>query len=85
MDNVKQGFKIWTERTSTSPSGLKLPLYKIWLKPYDSEEDVLQGDDFFQIITDIINISQHLQYPVKRWLDVHNFLFLKIRAFSKPR
>ena len=83
VDNVKQGFKIWTERTSTSPSGRKLPLYKIWLKSYDNDDDVLQGDEFFQIITDIINISQHLQYPVKRWLDVHNFFIPKDKGVFK--
>ena len=46
LDNVKQGFRIWKERTSTSPSGRKLPLYKIWLKSYEIEEDVLKGDEF---------------------------------------
>ena len=83
LDNVKQGFRVWNERTSASPSGRKLPLYKIWLKSYEIEEDVLQGDEFFQIITDIINISQYLQYPLKRWLDVHNFFIPKDKGLFK--
>ena len=83
MENVKQGFRHWRERTSTSPSGRKLPPYKIWLQSYD-DKNVLQGNEFFHIITDVINISQRLQYPLKRWLQVHNFFIPKDKGVFKP-
>ena len=77
-------FCIWKELTSTSPSGRKLPLYKIWLKSYEKAEDVLNCDEFFQIITDIINLAQQLQYPIQRWLNVHNLFICKDKGVYKP-
>ena len=83
IENVKQGFKIWKERTSTSPSGRKLPLYKLWLKSYAQDDEVLTCDEFFQIITDIINLAQRLQYPLKRWRNVHNLFICKDKGVYK--
>ena len=59
VEDVKQGIKIWRERISTSPSGRKLPLYKIWLQKHNDDKS-LTTDQFFQIITDVINTSQNL-------------------------
>eukprot|EP00957_Ditylum_brightwellii_P128485 9799957-Ditylum_brightwellii.AAC.1 len=39
--NMKQGFKIWCEKTSTSPRGNYLGLYKAWLTAKDNDEDIL--------------------------------------------
>ena len=83
VDNVKQGFKIWREATSTSPSGRKLPLYKIWLQPNVEHPDTMIGDEFFKIITDIIVISKKLQHPLKRWTTAYNmFVCKEPRNFS---
>ena len=81
--DIKQGFKIWRERTSTSPSGRKLPLYKIWLQSHN-DENGLTTDQFFQIITDVINLSRKLQYPLKRWLTVYNLFVCKEKGVYKP-
>ena len=43
VEDVKHGFKIWREATSTSPSGRKLPLYKIWLQPDETHPDTMPG------------------------------------------
>ena len=75
--------KNWKERTITSPSGRTLPLYKIWLQPDLPEDEVISGKDFFTIITDIINISQKLQYPLKRWTKAHNIFISKNPGVSK--
>ena len=57
LDQLKKGFRIWREATGTSPSGRKLPLYKIWLTQ-DKLSDILDGYEFLTIILDIINLSQ---------------------------
>ena len=75
--------KIWREQTSTSPSGRKLPLYKIWLQKYNDDKSITT-DQFFQLITDVINISQKLQYPLKRWLTVYNIFICKELGVFKP-
>ena len=77
VNNVKHGFKIWREATSTSPSGRKLPLYKIWLQRDTQHLDSMTGDSFFKIITDIIVISQQLQYPLKRRTTAYNMFVCK--------
>ena len=76
LQDIKEGFKIWRESTSTSPSGRRLSLYKIWLTK-DAPSDPLKGDDFLQLITDVLNLSQKLQYPLQRWKKVHNLFICK--------
>ena len=46
VSQVMNGIKIWKERTSTSPSGRTLPLYKIWLQPDLPEDKEISGKDF---------------------------------------
>ena len=43
VSQVIDGIKIWKERTSTSPSGRTLPLYKIWLQPDLPADEALSG------------------------------------------
>ena len=76
LRHIKEGFKIWRESTNTSPSGRRLSLYKIWLSK-DEPTDTLTGDDFLQLIKDVINISQKLKYPLKRWKQVNNLFICK--------
>ena len=48
----------------------------MWLTDQEYEH-ILPGDTFLQIITDIINIAQNIEYPLRRWNTVHNLLALK--------
>ena len=77
VSQVIDGIKIWKERTSTSPSGRTLPLYKIWLQPDLPHEEAITGKEFFTMITDVINISKTMQYPLKRWTKAHNIFISK--------
>ena len=65
IEDVKQGFKICREKTSTSLSGRKLPLHKIWLQNYQDYK-TLTTNQFFKTITDVINLSKQIQYPLNR-------------------
>ena len=77
VEHVKTGFRIWSEKTTTSPAGRVLPLYKLWLKKSEPAENVLSGDEFFQIITDILELSQKYIHPLERWQKVHNMFICK--------
>ena len=80
VEDVQQGFKIWRESTSTSPSGRILPLYKMWLPVTEAkaqEEGTITGRQFFTMITNLIHISQSLNSPLERWRKVHNLFILK--------
>eukprot|EP00957_Ditylum_brightwellii_P085759 6524230-Ditylum_brightwellii.AAC.1 len=37
-EQIMRGFKIWKEQTLTSPSGLHLSLYKIWLHKTEDKD-----------------------------------------------
>ena len=55
--NMKKNYKIWKEKTSTSPQGRHLRLYKTWLDADDKEDkdqETIQKDKFFEIITNQI-------------------------------
>lgn len=87
LDQLKKGFRIWREATGTSPSGRKLPLYKIWLTN-ETVPDALDGDAFLTIILDIITLSQTLQYPLRRWKIVNNIFIPKdpgVRLITRLR
>ena len=78
--DVKKGFSIWKERTSTSPLGRVLSLYKMWLnvKDEDANEDgTFTATEFFEMITNLINVSQKVNTPLDRWKTVHNLFILK--------
>lgn len=77
VEHVKRGFRIWREATCTSPSGRKLPLYKIWLLPDVDNDDIMSGNEFFKIITDMITMSQLLQHPLQRWTTAYNMFVYK--------
>ena len=80
VQDIKRGFSIWKESTSTSPLGRVLSLYKIWLKIDDNKacaEGSMNGDDFFTIIKNLIEVSQRVGEPLERWKTVHNLFILK--------
>ena len=85
LPQLKQGFWLWRETTSTSPLGRHLPLYKMWLtEEGDEDGNIISGDNFFQTILDIINISHSLQTPLKRWATIHNIFILKSPNDFRP-
>eukprot|EP00957_Ditylum_brightwellii_P199972 15244279-Ditylum_brightwellii.AAC.1 len=45
-DQIMRGFKIWKEQTLTSPSGLHLSSYKIWLQKTE-DKDIMTAKEFF--------------------------------------
>eukprot|EP00957_Ditylum_brightwellii_P084097 6393568-Ditylum_brightwellii.AAC.1 len=64
--NVRDGFQIWKERTSTSPMGQHLGLYKAWTKKnYHNNDNILPELEFYQFIAMILNIATHVQYPLR--------------------
>jgi len=80
VEEVERGFRIWKEKTSTSPKGRILTLYKMWLNVNEEravEEGSMTGREFMQIITDVINLSQTCGEPLTRWKTVHNLFILK--------
>jgi len=66
LAQLKQGFKMWREKTSTSPKGRILTLYKLWLTKEADHDESCTGDMFLQAILDIINISKNIQIPLTR-------------------
>ena len=49
LNHVKTGLKVYSEKTTTSPVGRVLPLYKIWIKKPHPDDDCLTSDDFFKL------------------------------------
>ena len=76
LQNVKEGLRVWPTRTTTSPLGRRLILYKMWLTA-STDSDILDGDAFLQMITDVINLSHKYEHPLKRWSTVHNIYIPK--------
>ncbi len=76
MENIKHGFRLWRETTSTSPKGRKLSLYKMWLDE-PGTDTIMSGNEFFTVILDLILLAQRLQVPLSRWKTVHNLFILK--------
>lgn len=67
ISQIKHGFRIWKENTSTSPLGRQLPLYKMWLtEPGTDDRTVILGDTFLQMILDIIKLAQQLDIPPRK-------------------
>jgi hypothetical protein len=76
--------KIWSESTSTSPSGRHLGHYKTLLKPLttedlDYDEDQLNADRGALLSThlNIINYCLKHGYTMERWKDILNIMILK--------
>eukprot|EP00957_Ditylum_brightwellii_P092730 7060981-Ditylum_brightwellii.AAC.1 len=56
LQDVMKGFQLWNKKTSTSPLGNHLGLYKTWFvkekkEEDDKSEDKLDSYDFFNMIT----------------------------------
>jgi hypothetical protein len=73
------GFKIWPEKTSTSPEGRHLGLYKAWIfKPKEEQpKDEMPKNKFFDILLRILQIAMAASIPLRRWTTVHNIFIRK--------
>jgi len=82
-DGLMNGIKKWPERTMTSPSGQHFGIYKtlrkhVLEKPKKKcgepepppPERIHQGHDIMFLIFDIMSITLHHAYPLKRWQTV---------------
>eukprot|EP00978_Attheya_sp_CCMP212_P039948 scaffold212852_cov28-Attheya_sp.AAC.1 len=67
-EQLISGFKIWTERTSTSPKGRHLRLYKAWIHKETGEKvaDEMKPNAFFDITLRMIQISIESGTPLRR-------------------
>ncbi len=74
-----KGFKIWPERTSTSPEGRHLGLYKSWIfnKKTAQPADEMPSSTFFSILLKIIHVAIAASLPLRRWTTVHNIFIRK--------
>eukprot|EP00957_Ditylum_brightwellii_P007834 593211-Ditylum_brightwellii.AAC.1 len=72
---VRDNYKNWKEKTSTSPEGRCLSLYKTWINVPEEKVDKYEGlssDEFFYVITMVMNVCRCHNIPLPRWLTVHN-------------
>ena len=77
LQDVKDGFRIWAERTSTSPSGRHLGHYKTLLAPTglppDSKDPIVGfGDRMMSIHTKLLNLAILTGYCFECWIYVVN-------------
>ena len=63
--NIIQGFKLWKESTSTSPSGRTLSLYKVWIKAEGNEKQISEFQ-FFNMIQKVIWLAVETGIPPDR-------------------
>eukprot|EP00957_Ditylum_brightwellii_P158318 12051142-Ditylum_brightwellii.AAC.1 len=64
-EQIVQGFKIWKEQRLTSPSGIHLSLYKIWLQKTE-DKDIMTATEFFSIYAKPYNDALSAGYLLKR-------------------
>jgi hypothetical protein len=88
LDEFIGKLKVWSESTSTSPSGRHLGHYKSLIKPivledkestpaYDSEELNLDRVTLLHAHLGIINYCLRHGYSLNRWKDIINVMILK--------
>jgi hypothetical protein len=83
--DLEDGYKVWRERTATSPSGLHLGHYRTIAK--HKNKDCEQGLSIKDIILDIqsikVNIALQHGFVFKRWEQVTNLMLEKVPGFPK--
>lgn len=80
-DDLRQGYKVWRESTSTSPSGRHLGLDKAFLKyenntQPDDDKPTL-SDRYFSIKANIINMAVQSGTVLDRWKTIHSLMLPK--------
>ena len=68
LNEFKQGYKQWKERTTTFPSGRNLDHYHVLLAPDGESKEGNFSEDMWRIHTDITNIALLNEAPLHRWL-----------------
>jgi hypothetical protein len=83
VEDIIQGFHKWKEKTTTSPSGLHLGIYKAIIKSMKSSNtDVIQlSTDIMTIISKLIQLSIRECHTFQRWQTIHNFTIEKIPGY----
>jgi hypothetical protein len=86
FEDMCKGFLKWRERTTTSPSGKHLGIYKSLIKSfYHHQESSTESNqithnvanDCLQIQHLLMQLAIHHCYTFSRWKKVHNFLLEK--------
>jgi len=81
FDDVVKGFKKWPEKTSTSPSGRHLGVYKTLLKDQHHEKPgepvTTKGIDLMQDIHRLIILALKHTHTFKRWQTIWNLYLEK--------
>jgi hypothetical protein len=82
-DDIIKGFKKWKEKTTTSPSGLHLGIYKSIIKGTTHQDTNLANtaDHIIQIISKLIQIAIRECHTYARWQTIHNFTIEKIPGY----
>ena len=84
---VQQRLKLWTEATTTSPSGLHLGHYKALVNSHlhsckkEEDEDRIEYDTYQQVLlqfrTNLLNYAIKWRYSLQRWHTVINRMLMK--------
>ena len=80
MKDIKDGYKKWKDKTSTSPSNRHLGHYKSLVaadRTSKKDQNTASSDTISQIITTLINASITLSTPLTRWQKVESIMFEK--------
>ena len=76
--SIKQGFRKWKERTSTSPSGLHLGIWKTLAQSSENEEEQMCTNRLWSVHTSLLNIPFITGQPLNRWKKIINSMLEKI-------
>jgi hypothetical protein len=83
--DLEAGYKVWRERTATSPSGLHLGHYRTITKHKNNNHE--EGPSIKDIILDIESIKANIAlqhgYILKQWEQVINLMLEKVPGFPK--
>ena len=80
MKDIKDGYKKWKDKTSTSPSNRHLGHYKSLVaanKTSEKDQNTASSETIWKIITTLINASITLSTPLTRWQKVESIMFEK--------
>jgi hypothetical protein len=81
--DIIQGFHKWKEKTTTSPSGLHLGIYKSIIKSMTSQDKELSNTavNTMEIISRLIQLAIRECHTFQRWQTIHNFTIEKIQGY----
>jgi hypothetical protein len=92
VEDVRKGFKKWAEKTSTSPSGRHLGLYKAIIQPYNKKtrarllnEKVKETDDLdtalIGVVSRLLEMTVNKGAILQRWRTVVRVIIEKIKGW----